>query len=70
MSMWCLMAAPLFFAGDATKLDDFTLNVLCNAEVLEADQDPLGQQGRIVRHSEDELVMAKPLEDRHQQSAV
>ncbi len=63
MSLWCLMAAPLFFGGDMTKLDAFTLNVLCNAEVLEVDQDPLGQQGRIVRQNEDELVMAKPLEE-------
>jgi alpha-galactosidase len=62
MSLWCLMAAPLFFGGDVTRLDAFTLNVLCNAEVLAVDQDPLGQQGRIVRHNEDELVMAKPLE--------
>jgi len=63
MSLWCLMAAPLFYSGDMTKLDAFTLNVLCNAEVIEVDQDPLGVQGRIVRQSDEELIMAKPLED-------
>ena len=41
-----LMAAPLFFSGDMAKLDDFTLNVLCNAEVIEVDQDPLGKQAK------------------------
>ena len=46
MSMWCLMAAPLFFSGDMAKLDPFTLNVLCNAEVIDVDQDPLGKQAR------------------------
>jgi alpha-galactosidase len=46
MSMWCLMAAPLIFSGDMEKLDDFTLNILCNAEVIEVDQDPLGRHGR------------------------
>jgi alpha-galactosidase len=46
MSMWCLMASPLFFSGDMSRLDDFTLNVLCNAEVIEVDQDVLGDRPR------------------------
>jgi len=63
MSMWSLMASPLFFSGDMTKLDSFTLNVLCNAEVIDIDQDPLGKQGRLVRKNNQEMVLAKPLED-------
>ncbi|HOH30215.1 MAG TPA: glycoside hydrolase family 27 protein, partial [Candidatus Hydrogenedentes bacterium] len=45
MSLWCLMAAPLVYSGDMTRLDAFTLNVLCNPEVIDIDQDPLGKQG-------------------------
>jgi alpha-galactosidase len=63
MSMWCLMAAPLVFSGDMTKLDEFTLNVLSNAEVIDVDQDPLGKQAKVVRQTGDELVMAKPMLD-------
>lgn len=63
VSMWSLMAAPLFFSGDMSKLDAFTLNVLCNAEVIEVDQDVLGGQGRIVRQTAEELVLVKQLED-------
>ena len=63
MSMWCLMAAPLIFSGDMTRLDAFSLNILCNAEVIGVDQDTLGVQGRIVRCTEDELILAKPLAD-------
>ncbi len=63
MSMWCLMASPLIFSGDMAKLDEFTLNVLCNAEVIAIDQDPLGKQARIIRHTDEDLVLAKPLED-------
>ena len=63
MSLWCLMAAPLIFSGDMTKLDAFTLNVLCNAEVIAVDQDPLGRQARIVRQNEEGLVLTKPLSD-------
>ena len=63
MSMWCLMAAPLIFSGDMARLDDFTLNVLCNAEVIDIDQDPLGRQARIVAQTDETLILAKPLED-------
>src|ERR1035441_1429220 len=38
MSMWALMASPLFYSGDMGSLDEFTLNVLCNAEVIDVDQ--------------------------------
>jgi len=51
------------FSGDMSYLDEFTLNVLCNAEVIGVDQDPLGRQARIVRHTNDDFVLAKPLED-------
>jgi alpha-galactosidase len=63
MSMWCLMAAPLFFSGDMSKLDEFTLNVLCNPEVIEVDQDPLGKQAKPVFQDDRSLILAKPMED-------
>lgn len=63
MSLWSMMAAPLFFAGEMTDLDAFTLNVLCNPEVIDIDQDTLGQQARIVRRTDAELVLEKKLED-------
>ena len=63
MSLWSLMAAPLIYSGDMNHLDELTLNVLCNAEVIDVDQDPLGKQARIIRHTDGEFVLAKPLED-------
>jgi alpha-galactosidase len=63
MSMWSLMAAPLFFSGAMNKLDDFTLNILCNSEVIDVNQDVLGKQAKILRQSDDELVLVKPMED-------
>ena len=62
VSMWSLMAAPLFFSGDMARLDTFTVNVLCNSEVIGVDQDVLGRQGRVVRQTADEFILAKPLE--------
>ncbi len=63
MSMWSLMAAPLIFSGEMTRLDTFTLNVLCNSEVIDIDQDSLGKQAKVVKKNDDELILEKPLED-------
>ena len=63
MSMWSLMASPLIFSGDMSKLDAFTLNVLCNSEIIDVDQDSLGKQAVIVRKSADEFILEKPLDD-------
>ncbi|MBW7866081.1 MAG: NPCBM/NEW2 domain-containing protein [Candidatus Hydrogenedentes bacterium] len=63
MSLWCLMAAPLVYSGDMTRLDPFTLNVLCNPEVIDIDQDPLGKQGFPVVQEDGFEVWTKPLED-------
>ncbi len=63
MSMWSLMAAPLIFSGDMAKLDPFTLNVLCNHEVIGVNQDVLGKQGEIIREEGDQMIMVKDLAD-------
>ena len=63
MSLWSLMAAPLIFSGDMAKLDAFTLNVLCNAEVIAVDQDALGKQAKILRQTRKDFVLVKELED-------
>ena len=63
MSLWSLMASPIFFSGDMGKLDEFTVNVLCNPDVIEVNQDPLGQCARVVKLSDDAFAMVKDLHD-------
>jgi alpha-galactosidase len=63
MSMWSLMASPLLFSGDVSALDEFTRNVLCSSEVIDIDQDSLGKQGGVIRKTDQEFILAKPLED-------
>ncbi len=63
MSMWSLMASPLFFSGDMSHLDPFTLNILCNSEVIDINQDALGKQAKVVKKSSDEFILAKPMAD-------
>ena len=57
------MASPLFFSGDMNRLDSFTLNVLCNHEVIAVNQDAAGRQARIVRNDSTGMVMVKELAD-------
>jgi hypothetical protein len=44
ISLWSLLSAPLLIGCDLTRLDDFTLNLLTNDEVIAINQDPLGKQ--------------------------
>ncbi|MDX9880594.1 MAG: putative Ig domain-containing protein [Prolixibacteraceae bacterium] len=63
MSLWCLMASPLIYSGDMSKLDEFTLNVLCNPEVIDIDQDPLGECGLVMQQTDSLFLMVKNLYD-------
>jgi alpha-galactosidase len=63
ISLWCLLCSPLLIGCDMTKLDDFTLGLLSNDEVLEVSQDPLGRQAsRVVQQGELE-IWAKDMSD-------
>jgi alpha-galactosidase len=43
VSLFSLLAAPLLIGCPIDQLDDFTLNLLSNDEVIEINQDPLGK---------------------------
>ena len=45
------------------KLDDFTLNLLTNDEVIDINQDPLGKQATCVQTIGDLRIYVKDLED-------
>ena len=63
VSLWSMVAAPMIFSGDITRLDDFTLSLLTNDEVIEVDQDPLGKPGYRVSKDGDLEVWIRNLED-------
>ncbi len=63
ISLWSLLAAPLLIGCDLTKLDDFTLGLLTNDEVIAVNQDPGGFQARRILKLNDAEVWAKTLED-------
>ncbi len=63
MSLWCLLAAPLFAGNDLTKMSPATLAILTNPEVIAVDQDPAGIQGHRVWQEGPLEIWMKPLSD-------
>jgi alpha-galactosidase len=65
ISLWSILAAPLLIGSDLTQLDEFTLNLLKNKEVLEINQDPAGIQGYRVKSDNKRKIeiWARPLHD-------
>ncbi len=63
ISLWSLFSAPLLIGCDMEKLDDFTLNLLTNDEVIEVNQDPLGKQATCMQTINELRIYVKELED-------
>jgi alpha-galactosidase len=63
ISLWCLLSAPLLIGCPIAEMDDFTLSLLTNDEVLEIDQDALGKPATQISNEGDKVIYAKTLED-------
>ncbi len=63
MSLWCLLAAPLLLGNDLVDMDAFTLSLLTNDEVLDVNQDPLGEQAHLIWKDGGYEIWAKGMED-------
>ncbi|GAP71910.1 alpha-galactosidase [Candidatus Symbiothrix dinenymphae] len=70
MTLWSMMSAPLIFSGEITTLDDFTKNILCNAEVIDIDQDKLGKAGYCILNQDLIEIWKKDLQDGNTAIAV
>ncbi|MBN2445840.1 MAG: glycoside hydrolase family 27 protein, partial [Phycisphaerae bacterium] len=63
ITLWSLLASPMLIGCDLSQLDEFTLALLTNDEVLAVSQDPLGQQARQIIVDGKTEVWARPLAD-------
>lgn len=63
ISLWSILASPMLIGCDMADMDEFTISLLCNSEVLDVHQDPLGIQGARVYGGPDYATYVKPLED-------
>lgn len=69
-TQWAMLAAPLFLGCDLTQMDDFTMGLLTNDEVIEVNQDLLGKQATLIYENADIQVWRKELENNKQVIAV
>jgi alpha-galactosidase len=62
-SLWAVMAAPLILGMDLRNVDDATLKVILNRDVIAVDQDPLGIPGRRILRDGELEVFTRRLAD-------
>ena len=58
-----MLSAPMLLGCDLAQMDDFTLSLLTNDEVLAINQDVLGKQATQISNDGDRVVYAKTLSD-------
>jgi alpha-galactosidase len=63
ITLWSLLAAPLLIGCDMGALDEFTIALLTNPEVIDVDQDPLGKAATRRKQDGSKEVWARPLFD-------
>lgn len=51
ITLWAILAAPLLLGCDLSQMEQFTLNLMCNDEMLAVNQDIMGKQGHCVRET-------------------
>ncbi|MEN6581594.1 MAG: NPCBM/NEW2 domain-containing protein [Armatimonadota bacterium] len=61
VTLWSLLSAPMLLGCDMSQLDQFTLNILTNDEVLAINQDPMGVPTRCYVKQDHKEVWARPL---------
>ena len=63
ISLWSLLSSPLLIGCDMSQLDDFTLNLLTNDEVLAIDQDAMTSPAVRLWNNDSVQVWVKKLKD-------
>jgi hypothetical protein len=63
MSMWAMLAAPLMVSANLISLTHTSATIIANRGVIAIDQDPAGQQARLLASGGEGQVWVKPLSD-------
>lgn len=61
--MWCIMSSPLLIGCDMSKINNETLVLLKNEDLIALNQDPLCIQAYVVQHKGDTYVLAKDIKN-------
>ncbi|VGO18752.1 glycoside hydrolase family 27 protein [Pontiella sulfatireligans] len=70
VTLWSMICAPMVFSCNIGQIDDFTVSLLANAEVLNINQDELGHVAEVVRNKNEEVILVKKLVDGSKAVAV
>ena len=63
ITLWSILSSPLLIGCDMAELDDFTVSLLCNSEVIDVNQDELGLQASRIYGDDKYATYLKPLHD-------
>ena len=64
MSLWSMLAAPLIAGNDLRSMNDETVSILENKEIITIDQDPAGHPVKQISAPDaTAVVLARPLAD-------
>ena len=61
VSLWSLMCAPLLLGCDLWKLDDFTMSLIKNREIIAINQDTLGKPAQRIVRTDSHEIWKRPL---------
>jgi alpha-galactosidase len=64
VSLWCLLNNPLLIGCDMSTLDDFTLSLLTNNEVISIDQNTFSTPAKPIIKNNDYQVWVKQMSDK------
>jgi alpha-galactosidase len=70
VSLWALMSSPLLISSDIRRVNRATLEILTNPEVIEVNQDPLGDFPERIGAEGAQEVWVKKMEDGSQTVAL
>lgn len=61
ITLWCMLSAPLLLGCDIESMDEYTLSLLKNSEVLAVNQDRFGKQASVVQQQGEVRIWKKLL---------
>jgi alpha-galactosidase len=63
VTLWSIVCAPFFFSCDINNINEFTIKLLTNPDVMAINQDKLGYVAKVLKNENDEVVMLKLMSD-------
>lgn len=65
VGMWCMMSSPMLIGCDLNSLNEQSLSLLKNKELIAINQDPLGLQAYVALRQGEGYILVKDLEKIH-----